>query len=327
MVCGPTRCQKARNTNICQKARPARSGAETEFLAQKKEFHTKLHTVDQREEAIPVKAITTSAPAANPFVGTTPEEVRLERAPLVLAICQVRFPAIASIARQDFIGAFQERLRARYPILRAERGIAMLLSPEGVSTQPETGTTWRFSDTDENWQVSLAPDFLALQVKKYSDRDEFLRRLSQTLEALEELSAPVIVDRIGVRYVNQLVDNISPSDLRRLVRQELLGLAALTEGIENVRLVHDLSDFLVAIDDAQLHIRWGHLPPNTVLDPAMPPADRERWLLDIDMFVQGRLNYDRNAILSQVDSFAARIYAFFRWAVQDELLEQAGGQR
>lgn len=54
-------------------------------------------------------------PAFNPFGAPGPDEVPLERAPLVRVIAQLRFPPIVSLGRADFIGPFQEAIRSRYP--------------------------------------------------------------------------------------------------------------------------------------------------------------------------------------------------------------------
>src|SRR6266540_5739285 len=108
----------------------------------------------------------------DPFALPPPAEVPLERPPLVRAIAQVRFPLVASVSRLDFIGPFQEAIRKQYSTLR-EEPIEIVLG-QGLTIRPaSTPVVWRFLDATENWRVSLAPDFVALEVERYTSRGEF----------------------------------------------------------------------------------------------------------------------------------------------------------
>ena len=257
---------------------------------------------------------------SSPFVAASPpEQPLLKQAPLVLAIAQIRFPTIASIAKQDFIGPFQEHIRARYPILRAERGLGILLGPEGLSAKPETGVVWKFLTSDEDWQVSLAPEFVAVEAKRYTNRREFLTRLGEALQALDGLAAPPIVDRVGVRYVNQITKDIEPSALADITQSELLGLSPLLEGTPDAELVHDIHDTLVTLSGAKLRMRWGHLPASASLDPTASAPNVPYWLFDVDMFQEGRLEYERESLLRLMEGFSERIYALFWWALGQKL--------
>jgi len=138
----------------------------------------------------------------DPFAGPPPKEVHLPKAPLVRVIVQLRFPAIASLARLEYIGAFQEAIRERFPVLRPGQNMALRVEGGELSIQSGAETIWRFRDKSDTWRVSLAPSFVALETTRYSSRDDFFACFQSILEALHELTKIEVYDRLGVRYVN-----------------------------------------------------------------------------------------------------------------------------
>jgi uncharacterized protein (TIGR04255 family) len=249
--------------------------------------------------------------------------VPLPDAPLVRVIAQVRFPLVASIAKQDFIGPFQEAIRGDFPILRAERSQVVV----GLPARVETGSTvaWRFHDAVGSWRVSLAPDFVALDTLSYTSRDDFLARFEQVITALQEHVDPKVLDRIGVRYVDRVVgDNLR--DLKDLVRSEVLGVMG-TPFAGQVQQAVAENIFDLPDESGRLKARWGLVPARATIDPAAAPAvDEPSWVLDLDAFTNGPLDLDIATVISRARRFAERIYSFFRWTVEDEFLRRYGGE-
>lgn len=259
----------------------------------------------------------------DPLAAAPPAEVPLKNAPLVRVIAQLRFPTIAAIEQRSFLAAFQEAIRAEYPVLRPEMTKGVLLGPQGVAAMPEQ-TTWRFADVDGAWRVSLAPDFMALETTAYRSRRDFLERLKEAVEALDEHIQPKVIDRLGVRYIDRITGE-SAKEIARLVRPEIGGLAttALAPHVQ-----HAISEVLLSVGEQSAMVaRWGRLPPNATVDPAaMEPVAAPSWILDIDMFSRESTRFDPEQIMEKAAAFAERSYAFFRWAVTDEFLRRYGGE-
>lgn len=268
---------------------------------------------------------TTDVPT--PF-GDPVDEVPLSNAPLIAVIAQVRFPPIASIAREDFIGPFQERIREAYPVLRQEREVSLLLTPQGVQSGGEATPVWRFLDDGQKpeWKVSLASSFVALDTSHYSSRADFLTRLRTVLDALADTVGPSVCDRLGVRYVDRVVLDDPVVDLASLVKPEVLGVATVAPGPQ-AELVHSISDTEFRLGDATLHGRWGRLPAGAQLDPFHGDVvDEPSWILDLDMYDTNLGSLDVDGLTSRAATFAERIYRFFRWAVRPDLLRRYGGE-
>jgi uncharacterized protein (TIGR04255 family) len=268
----------------------------------------------------------------NPLTAPPPEEVFLKDAPLVRVIAQVRFPPILSIEKRDFLGSFQEAIREQYPILQQEQTQGFALSAEGfVPTTPQV--TWRFLDGKNNWdwRVSLASDFIALETKTaYSSQSDFLNRLEKVLVALNESIKPSSVERFGIRYIDRIAGQ-NLQDISLLVKPQIAGMisAQFLSTDFNKYLQQTINESLFIIPDSkkQLFARWGIVPAGATFDPdALEPIDQLSWILDLDMSLSVSRDFDINALINEGQDFSDRIYAFFRWAVEEEFLRRFGGQ-
>ena len=259
-----------------------------------------------------------------PF-GLPVDEVPLAHSPLITVLAQIRFPPVASIAREDFIGPFQERIRARYPVLRQEREVSVVVTAQGAHAGTDTAPLWHFLDGETpEWTVSLASSFVALGVSRYTSRSDFLSRLRDVLVALAETVRPSMCDRIGVRYVDRVP--LDPAfDLDAFVRPEVVGVTTLDPEPE-ATLVHSISDTEFHLADSVLHGRWGRVPANALLDPVHGPSiDAPSWIFDLDMYAVKVGAFEVDALTSYAELFAERIYRFFRWAVRPAFLQHFGG--
>ena len=258
----------------------------------------------------------------DPMVAPPPPEVPLRNAPLVRVIAQVRFPLVASIEKRDFIAPFQEAIRRTYPVLRQEQTQGFVMTPTGPAPFAQQAAAWRFTGADEQWRVSLSPDFLALETTAYTSRADFVGRFKDVLTALEQHIGPTLVDRLGIRFIDR-VSGPAMNDIRKLIQPEVLGIAG-TPSAGHVQ--HTLTESLFSASDALLLARWGYLPPGKTVDPsAIEDSNEPSWILDLDMFSAAHFPFAVDGIVDKARQFAERIYCVFRWAVTDEFLKIYGG--
>jgi len=260
----------------------------------------------------------------NPLTAPPPEEVPLKDAPLIRVIAQVRFPPILSIEKKDFVSSFQESIREEYPILQPEQTQTFVFGPHGA-VQPTSQLTWRFIDIADSWRVSLAPDFIALETTAYSSRRDFLERLESLLTALKESFAPQIIERFGIRYIDRLVDQ-DLEDISSLVKPEILGMMAAEFRGEIYQAINE-SLFVIPGGEDKILVRCGLMSSGATFDPnAIEPIAEPSWILDLDMSLSKNREFNIEALMSEGQRFAERIYTFFRWAVEDDFLRRFGGQ-
>jgi uncharacterized protein (TIGR04255 family) len=262
---------------------------------------------------------------ANPFKAEILKDVHLSRAPLVVVLAQVKFPTILSIEKRDFVAPFQELIRDIYPKMRESKSAGLLIGPGGVNLPSKEGVRWRFADADGQWRVTLGTNFISLETRKYLNRDDFVARLKFVIEAANEIFKPKLVERLGLRYVNRIVEP-EVNRLPELLSPSLLGILA-SEGLKG-NIEHTLTESQFKLDDDKLLARWGLLPISATTDPnLLPPLDSESWVLDLDMFGAKGVPFDAADIATRYESYACRIYSFFRWAITDEFMKVYGGSQ
>jgi uncharacterized protein (TIGR04255 family) len=262
----------------------------------------------------------------SPFDDTPIERFRLDPCPLVRVLAQVRHPSLSLLAGEageKNVLDIAQRLSARYPIFGKANEAEFVLTDEGLQQRPGQLTNWRLTSADEQWQVTITAQFIALESKTYSGRDDFCSRLGELLNAYVAVVRPPSVVRVGLRYTNRLDDPDVLARLPELIRPEILGPSALTYP-SHVRLEHSISQAQYSIGDQGLAVISGYLPPKGLLDPTLAAVERPSWLLDLDAFSTIRAEFDPDSLTESVRSLARHIYRYFRWTLSDQFMDEFG---
>jgi len=261
-----------------------------------------------------------------PF-GSEVAEVPLSRAPLVFVVAQARFERVASIAAEEFIAGFQEALRAIYPVMRRERQTGVLIGPDGRVVPSDGDIIWRFDERPAAWEVALTPDSVALSTTRYTSRSDFINRLATVLDVARRELRLRFCDRLGVRYVDRLTDDVLLARLPDLVKPAVIGAAGVDTGDGTVEQLHCFSDATFRLSEgAELHARWGLLPAQATFDPAIAASEVRSWVLDIDAYTRDQERFDPAALTERAERLCTTVYRFFRWAVREEFLIEHGGR-
>jgi len=260
-----------------------------------------------------------------PLSGPPPAEVPLPNAPLVKVIVQVKFPQLLKISDGKDLSEFQELIREDYPFLEPKEvdNQTIEIGPGGPKVQTSRSVIWGFQDETRNWNVSLAPDFVALETTSYSSRDDILTRLSKIISAVEDIYNPRIVTRLGMRYIDQIKDE-AHDRLASFIRSDVMGIFGVTD---LDRLRHGITEASFIADEGTLLMRCAHLAPQTTFDPnIVRPIAQKSWILDLDLSNQSNQNFRSADIVENVQRFSERLYATFRWLVTPDFLKYYGGE-
>jgi uncharacterized protein (TIGR04255 family) len=242
--------------------------------------------------------------------------------PLTEVICQFRFPAILRIAAEPPV-AFQERIRAEFPLLKEQSADVGLQIPSGLPSAVadmvkvslrKRQVGYDFMTADSKWKVSLTRDFLALSTSGYLRWEGMKEHLQGPLRALLDVYKPAFFGRIGLRYqdvIRRSALKLDPSTRwSELLQPHIVGL--LGTGIyEEVTEV--LSQALIKLPHfaGQVRLNYGVVVAD---DP-----NEECFLIDHDFFTEQRTETDDvDRILAYFNRQSGRL---FRWCIQDRLHE------
>lgn len=257
-----------------------------------------------------------------PLSGGPPDEVPLPNAPLVMVVVQVRYAPILAIRSPDRVAPFQEAIRATYPVLREDRIAQLVFGAPGTPSISE-GLIWRFQDREAEWRwrVSLAVDYIALETRAYTNRRDLLSRFDAIVSALNSAFRPQEVQRLGVRYVDRLVEP-ALGKLESFFHPPVLGIVGskLRPAAQQV-----LTQAVLETEEGQLLARWGSVPSKMTVDPEIPIVAGPSWIIDLDIFISSGQKFDPGALSATAKRFAERAYTVFRWMVKDDFLRFYGG--
>jgi uncharacterized protein (TIGR04255 family) len=258
-----------------------------------------------------------------PLGGIAPDEIKLTRSPLTGVVMQVRFSSVLRIDTKDGLVPFQEELRGEFPLLEqvASQQVQMDFSNGAPNLRSIPGTVWRFSNAERNLVLSLSTDTVTLEAKEYPGRGVFLVRWRDILALVERFFSPGLATRLGARYVNRLVGK-SFEHLNSLVNPNFIGVA---DSILINYVTQAISEANMNVDEGNLMLRWGILPPNLVIDPGlMAPINQVSWILDIDVSSSNQKRFSVDVLRVEFEALAARAYAVFRHVLLQSGLEHFG---
>ncbi|MEI6451922.1 MAG: TIGR04255 family protein [Actinomycetes bacterium] len=241
----------------------------------------------------------------------------LENPPLVLAVCQVRFPLLLGLVSPNRLAPFQNALRSDYPI--ATQGTQVVFGP-GVSGQPAMGEPtgqWTFGSPEGDWSVTIANDFVGLETRAYPNIDELITRMKRVLDAFVDGFGELDPQRVGLRYINEIRLGESV-DYRQAIRPELLGPLRLPDFDSVAQAVQEI---ILRFEGGHgITVRHGLFPiGSTVLSAKASAETGPFYLLDFDAYTDRSASPDPppdvESVCELLRDYNTGVHRLFRWAV------------
>ncbi|MBA3867120.1 MAG: TIGR04255 family protein [Solirubrobacterales bacterium] len=236
-------------------------------------------------------------------IGVPPVELEhLPRAPLKLAIAQVRFAPVFAVEQAAVVADFQAGLGERY----------LAQAPVRPMDQGQAGaeSVWLFRDHEKDWTVSLSATSLALEAITYVDFDDFAGELAAILQTLEGVFEPRQEVRLGVRYVNRIEDDrLQKRGVGFFVNEQLTSPVGGDLG----------GDLQSSLCELRFRERGGHV---TIRHGLVEPST---YLIDFDHFSEGERDFAPKTIVRRVQRFHALIERLFVWSISERYLKELRG--
>lgn len=187
----------------------------------------------------------------------------LTEPPIELILAQVRFPTLAELFGNEGYVAFATAIRSEYPRATPLHEIGIEFG-QGGARQVASTPVWKFEDLGGEWTVTLTPEFLALELRRYQHFSEFRDRFDRLWLRLVELHKIENRTRLGLRYIDRFASDKPtkrplPPDWFDLIQSSLFALRLLDTSLQPQagQLVHSF-----AITDAlaltyRSAFKWG----------------------------------------------------------------------
>lgn len=234
-------------------------------------------------------------------------------------ICQLRFPEILTIGANVPV-AFQEAIRADYPqySVRHEAPPPKISGAPGnlmLENQPTT-VNYQFISADGVWRVNLTSTFISLACSRYTNWEEFAKKLDKPLVAFIKTYKPAYFERVGLRYLNFISRkelNLENVPFRDLINAMYIGPLA-DEDINEVNSTRCTVDAELAIRGGcrlKLHAGPGLVKRNNQQDQEI------KFIFDQDLFMPGKVPVNMSA--GALQTLHSQAFSIFRGAISDTL--------
>jgi uncharacterized protein (TIGR04255 family) len=242
-----------------------------------------------------------------------------------LAVLEVRYPLAPALANADSLERLTELLRPRLPIVRGASPPQFSLSiGQGSMALPQS--TFRFMSRDLFTSATVLPMAALIETTSYHDWGEFRGLFEVVLDAIAAISPLQGVERLGLRYINEIRLDGEPLGLepwRAVVAPEALAPHVLASRLAGYEVKQGFAQSIVGVSDATTTtIRHGLLEGFAVgegpLKLPTPLLKGPFFLVDIDsstIMTEPLPPFDRLETLRALDRLHAPVKAIFEGIV------------
>lgn len=248
-----------------------------------------------------------------------PDPRRLERSPLELVVCQIRFNNKTAAEEPAVALSFHAQLGGeggRYPKMEpiATQEFSITMGPGAApATEAKSLTGWRLTSAENGWVISLTGEYVSIETSAYQTWDHFRERLAELIDVTVAQLAPAIEQRIGLRYVDRIgeLELSEPQDWAPYIAPELLGPILHPQIGPTVRVAQQALA-LELEDGIACGLRHGVNTEQGSVD----------YLLDFDLSRQGGRAFEPEALLATADRLNEYGLQLFQAAITPELYEK-----
>jgi uncharacterized protein (TIGR04255 family) len=250
---------------------------------------------------------------------------KLRNAPLVYALCQVRFSSVLSI--EEYVPAIQERIRKAFPRFNKEVLQFLKVSHPGETLEPSVANRWTFVNKENTAGFILNADALVFHTTDYKRFADFAENLAKGLEVIAEILDISLVERIGLRYID-FIEPKEPLSIRNYVHEQLSGFRHEEIGFGEISQRHESR---CATPAGQMTIRYSQAQHDAVIPHDLlpislrldknAPAGEVTGVLDTDHYWQEGDDFDVERIMERLSKLHDHTNAAFCASVTKEALE------
>ncbi|MFG2823094.1 TIGR04255 family protein [Kitasatospora sp. NPDC048365] len=244
-------------------------------------------------------------------------------APVEVAIAEVRFSSSANEVSTEHATKLQAmaleqglKLNTMQPARQQE----LMVQVVGVGAPAPQVTVrasgWQYFSDDQSMTVTVMPDSIVVQVTRYERWSSSLRpALAVMLRGFGELITPELRFRLGLRYINRLVDPqaATPQAWQGRINDALMG-----------PILDPIFGKLVASANQQLELAFGGGQGAVIRHGAFNDgASRSvSYLIDLDVFDGSTCTFDVDECLSQLQRMNRTALAMFQQATSNDFREE-----
>ena len=227
-------------------------------------------------------------------------------------IFQVTFASGAEIT-DDAMKTYKTSLGGDYSELAIVKQQGIIIQNDGsnVKTNVEDNYIWQIDSATKDHTITVAKDSFAISFVEYSEFKKHLDVISSAQEKFfKQFSSITHVDRLGLRYVNQIKLNEQRVDWTKYLSSSLTDSFNFVDSDKLRRSMHSI--VITEDEETQINLNYG------IYNQYFPaPIVDEEFIIDIDAYTPASVDVvDCGRILEKFNKTTA---IYFELCIKDEL--------
>jgi uncharacterized protein (TIGR04255 family) len=249
--------------------------------------------------------------------------------PLEYVAAEVRYPYAPRLRQQEVRDAILMELEDIFPILRP---LLTVTGTIGGSVSQQIDQVTRAFNRPNTAGVSVTASALIVDTTAYEEFPAFQAMVGQCVSALDKHASPAAIERVGLRYVNEVrvpavIGDVR--DWRGWISDTLVGAAATVPDRKAAGLQGMIQ--YESGENRSLMLRFAAVPDGSVIgnEPLIrrnPGANGPFFALDLDSFWQPPTGeppeWSVDTITSALDQLHAPVGSAFQGAITDKLRDE-----
>ncbi len=230
-------------------------------------------------------------------------------------IFRIDFPKV----NLNFLERFYSEIQAGFPFQSKEDVLNVLFQnpkEEKIEKDDLQTTVWTFHNATKSKKIQISYDNIVIEYQKYSNKEELIKDVSVLIPKFIEYAKIETINRLGLRYVNQVDLNEIKKNFTwdKYVSIDLLGMLKFVEKDKNSKLTRAIGKVVFKKEKADIGFNFG------VFNSDFPNESiRKEFTLDYDAYSLFPLSPQEQDIIDVVKTYNIYIENLFESSISNEL--------
>ncbi|MCF6267609.1 MAG: TIGR04255 family protein [Desulfuromusa sp.] len=219
---------------------------------------------------------------------------------------------------EEFVDEFSKKIKDSFPLVEKKiiKEHKAEIKEEGSVLSESSDNCYVFFDSNKERKVSLFKNYMAVELFKYKDMNDFRETVSFVFDIYNKLYKNVDYRRLGVRYINQIVlEKGNPFIWKDYISSYLTSVSDSFFNRDG-SLSRSMSQVVLNKDDYKLNFNFG------MFNSEFPAKiSRKEFVLDYDCYTEF---VDGDSVHEILDKFNHEIKFLFEKSINNGLRKNMG---
>jgi len=254
------------------------------------------------------------------MIEAEPQKTIYKRNFITNVIFRIDYPKILNLSEKNPPSKFQDTIIKRFPQIKENRQSKIkteIVKDSTFNINAESSVSWSFLNREKTIKTTIDSDYLIIEYFRYKNFTEFFKTIKYILDNFMKLYNIKIVNRLGLRYINQIkIDTGNPLDWDNLIAPSLFSVSKdfVKESDRNSisRSMH-----LLEINEEKNKLVFQYGMHNSEYPN---PINRKEFILDYDCISKEEI--EKVEIFNTIKIFNTIISKWFELSIMDGLRKE-----